>query len=287
METAAPAGGPGLTGGIAWCEGRWGTAAELSLPLDDRGLQLADGLFETVLIRSGQPCLLDEHLARWCEASKLLGLDPPPDHDQLMPLIQEAVHRALPDQECGALRLNWSRGSSPQRGIAPPLPGRHRFWLTLQPWIPSFNPISAIISRLERRNCDSVLSRCKTFAYGQAVQARREASQQGCDDALLLNTRGELCCSTTANLLLKPGGEGADAPWLTPPLRSGCLPGVMRARALQLGLAVEAELGESPGPDNQLLLINSLSCRGVLSLDDQPLSTQATAGESLWRALLD
>ena len=276
-----------MTGGVAWCEGRWGTPAELSLPLDDRGLQLADGLFETVLIRNGQPCLLDEHLQRWSEASALLGLDPPPDRDHLMPLIQEAVQRALPDQSCGALRLNWSRGSSPQRGIAPPRSGEHRFWLTLQPWIPSFNPISAIISRLERRNCDSVLSRCKTFAYGQAVQARREASQRGCDDALLLNTRGELCCSTTANLLLKPGGEGADAPWLTPPLRSGCLPGVMRARALQLGLAVEAELGESPGPDNQLLLINSLSCRGVLSLDDQPLSKQALAGESLWQALLD
>ena len=276
-----------MTGGVAWCEGRWGTPAELSLPLDDRGLQLADGLFETVLIRNGQPCLLDEHLQRWSEASALLGLDPPPDRNHLMPLIQEAVQRALPDQSCGALRLNWSRGSSPQRGIAPPRSGEHRFWLTLQPWIPSFNPISAIISRLERRNCDSVLSRCKTFAYGQAVQARREASQQGCDDALLLNTRGELCCSTTANLLLKPGGEGADAPWLTPPLRSGCLPGVMRARALQLGLAVEAELGESPGPDNQLLLINSLSCRGVLSLDDQPLSKQALAGESVWQALLD
>ena len=274
-----------MTGGIAWCEGRWGTAAELSLPLDDRGLQLADGLFETVLIRAGQPCLLDEHLVRWCEASKLLGLDPPPDHDQLMPLIQEAVHRALPDQECGALRLNWSRGSSPQRGIAPPLPGRHRFWLTLQPWQPNFKPISATISRLERRNCESVLSRCKTFAYGQAVQARREATQQGCDDALLLNTRGELCCSTTANLLLKRGDE-MEGHWLTPPLSSGCLPGVMRARALQLGLAVEAELGESLGPDDQLLLINSLSCRGVLSLDHQPLRTQAQAGESLWRILL-
>ena len=274
-----------MTGGIAWCEGRWGTAAELSLPLDDRGLQLADGLFETVLIRAAQPCLLDEHLARWCEASKLLGLDPPPDRNQLMPLIEEAVHRALPDQECGALRLNWSRGSSPQRGIAPPLPGRHRFWLTLQPWQPNFLPLTTVVSRLERRNCDSVLSRCKTFAYGQAVQARREATQQGCDDALLLNTRGELCCSTTANLLLKRGDE-MGGPWLTPPLSSGCLPGVMRARALQLGLAVEAELGESLGPDDQLLLINSLSCRGVLSLDHQPLRTQAQAGESLWRLLL-
>ena len=196
-----------MTEGIAWSDGHWGTTAELSLPLDDRGLQLADGLFETVLIRNGQPCLLDEHLQRWCEASALLGLDPPPARDQLMPLILEAAQRGLTTQSCGALRLNWSRGSSPQRGIAPPLPGQHRFWLTLQPWEPNFKPISAIISRLERRNCDSLLSRCKTFAYGQAVQARREATQQGCDDALLLNTRGELCCSTTANLLLRRGDD--------------------------------------------------------------------------------
>ena len=289
MEIAATAGGPGLTGGVAWCEGRWGTPAELSLPLDDRGLQLADGLFETVLIRAGQPCLLDEHLQRWGEASALLGLDPPPDRDHLMPLIQEAVQRALPDQSCGALRLNWSRGSSPQRGIAPPHSGGHRFWLTLQPWAPIFTPITAIISRLERRNSDSLLSRCKTFAYGQAVQAKREASQRGCDDALLLNTKGELCCSTTANLLLKRDGAKGDGPWLTPPLSSGCLPGVMRARTLRLGLAVEADLGASLGSDDQLLLINSLGCRGLLSLDHQPLHSQALGidpAESLWQKLL-
>ena len=278
-----------MTGGVAWCEGCWGTPAELSLPLDDRGLQLADGLFETVLIRNGQPCLLDEHLQRWSEASALLGLDPPPDRDHLMPLIQEAVQRALPDQSCGALRLNWSRGSSPQRGIAPPHSGGHRFWLTLQPWAPIFTPITAIISRLERRNSDSLLSRCKTFAYGQAVQAKREASQRGCDDALLLNTRGELCCSTTANLLLKRGGAKGDGPWLTPRLSSGCLPGVMRARALRLGLAVEADLGASLGSDDQMLLINSLGCRGLLSLDHQPLNSRAAVihpAESLWQRLL-
>ena len=61
----------------------------------------------------------------------------------------------------------------------------------------------------------------------------------------------------------------------------------MRARALQLGLAVEADLGESLRPDDQLLLINSLGCQRLLSLDQQPLSTHALAGELLWRALID
>jgi branched-subunit amino acid aminotransferase/4-amino-4-deoxychorismate lyase len=71
-------------------------------------------------------------------------------------------------------------------------------------------------------------SRCKTFAYTAAIQARREAERAGADDALLHNTHGELCCGTVANLLVHREGR-----WITPPLSSGCLPGVMRARALQ------------------------------------------------------
>ena len=51
-----------MTASVAWIDGQWGTAASLQLPLDDRALLLADGLFETVLIRNGEPQLLQEHL---------------------------------------------------------------------------------------------------------------------------------------------------------------------------------------------------------------------------------
>ena len=67
-----------MTSAIAWIDGQWGTAANLNLPLDDRGLLLADGLFETVLIRKGQPQLLQEHLLRWRDSAALLGMDAPP-----------------------------------------------------------------------------------------------------------------------------------------------------------------------------------------------------------------
>ena len=41
-------------GAIAWIAGRWGAPEELALPLNDRGLLLADGLFETVLVLQGR-----------------------------------------------------------------------------------------------------------------------------------------------------------------------------------------------------------------------------------------
>ena len=51
-----------MTTSVAWIDGKWGTAESLQLPLDDRALLLADGLFETVLIRNGEPPVSYTHL---------------------------------------------------------------------------------------------------------------------------------------------------------------------------------------------------------------------------------
>jgi branched-subunit amino acid aminotransferase/4-amino-4-deoxychorismate lyase len=269
-----------MSEGIAWLDGQWGAPHELSLPLNDRGLQLADGLFETVLIQGGEPQLLEEHLLRWATSANLLGMASPPERSHLQPLIEEATMRCGLQRGSGVLRLNWSRGASRQRGIDVPQPAQHRFWMTLESGEPTFRGVTAIICQQERRNADSLISRCKTFAYGQAVLARQEASQQGCNDALLLNTKNQLCSGTVANLIVKRNGT-----WLTPPLSSGCLPGVMRGRALTLGLIEEAELESDLRPNDEAALINSLSCRPVIALNGLPRA-QADA-EHFWRHLLE
>ncbi|MFN5119508.1 MAG: aminotransferase class IV [Cyanobacteriota bacterium] len=274
---------------IAWLDtpegDAWGSPDSLALPLGDRGLLLADGLFETVLVEDGEPRLLEEHLQRWQRSAALLGLAPPPDRRRLLPLVREAVQRSGIGQ--GALRLNWSRGSGgrgldlpeARPGEAPPLP---RFWLQLSAWQPDFQPVSTIVSRWERRNAASRLSRCKTFAYGGSIQARREAREAGAEDALLLSTTGELCCGTAANLLVIVQGR-----WLTPPDTSGCLPGVMRQRALAGGRAIEASISpDTLAGSEGVLLINSLSCRPIHRVDDLPLPRiPAAAAAELWRQL--
>ena len=278
---------------IAWINdpaphGQWGSPNELTLPINERGLLLADGLFETVLILDGQPRLLAEHLGRWHHSAALLGLAQPPDAPTVEPRIDEAISRS--GIGCGALRLNWSRGSggngSRGRGIAiPPADARRapRFWLQLNPHQPNFDPVRVIVSPTERRCPTSLLSQCKTFAYGPSIQARRQAQAAGADDALLPSTNGELSCGTTTNLMVRSGsGTG----WITPPLSSGCLPGIMRHRALVLGVAQEqpideAALMDSPGA----LLINSLGCRAISHLGPRALPIAPDA-EALWRSLL-
>ena len=269
---------------IAWFNEEWGQPAELALPLSDRGLQLADGLFETMLIHHNRPCLFDAHLRRWERSCELLGMAPPPKRAWLEPLIQKAIHRLGLVQGEGALRLNWSRGDGNQRGIGldhnAADPSRHRFWMTLQTHTPTFGSVRTWISCHEYRQASSLMSRCKTFSYGQSIQVRREAEQRGAEDGLMLSTNGTLCCGSSANLVVQRHGE-----WLTPPISDGCLPGVMRGEALKQGLLKEQSLSAEPQPGDQWLLINSLGCRTISQVNGEPLTNRGN-GETLWRSLL-
>ena len=270
--------------GIAWFNEEWGQPAELALPLSDRGLQLADGLFETILIHHNRPCLFDAHLRRWERSCELLGMAPPPKRAWLEPLIQKAIHRLGLARGEGALRLNWSRGDGNQRGIGldhnAADPSRHRFWMTLQGHTPTFGSVRTWISCHEYRQASSLMSRCKTFSYGQSIQVRREAEQRGAEDGLMLSTNGTLCCGSSANLVVQRHGE-----WLTPPISDGCLPGVMRGEALKQGLLKEQSLSAEPQPGDQWLLINSLGCRTISQVNGEPLTNRGN-GETLWRSLL-
>jgi para-aminobenzoate synthetase/4-amino-4-deoxychorismate lyase len=76
---------------------------------------------------------------------------------------------------------------------------------------------------------------------------RRARRRPDVDDVIMVNTRGELTETTRASLALELDGR-----WWTPPLGSGCLPGVERARLLEAGRLQErvlpvADLGRAEG----------------------------------------
>ena len=75
---------------------------------------------------------------------------------------------------------------------------------------------------------------------------RRRLRRPDVDDVIMVNTRGELTEVTRATLAVE-----VDGTWCTPPPESGCLPGVERARLLDLGVLHERVLrriGPGHGP---------------------------------------
>lgn len=78
------------------------------------------------------------------------------------------------------------------------------------------------------RHAQNEFAGTKVLSWAQNLTWYEEAHQRGLDELILLNERGEVCECTSANLFIAHGSEV-----FTPPLNSGCLPGVTRALLLE------------------------------------------------------
>ncbi|HLM03805.1 MAG TPA: aminodeoxychorismate synthase component I [Blastococcus sp.] len=86
------------------------------------------------------------------------------------------------------------------------------------------------------------------------VYVTRALRHPEADDVVLVNQRGELTETTTANLAVRLGGR-----WWTPPTSSGCLPGVERGRLLESGRLHERVLTVADlHAAEQVAVLNSL-----------------------------
>lgn len=218
----------------AWLDGRLCAVASAGLSFLDRGFLLADGLFETLLVKNGRPLRLADHGARLAAGARLLHL-PPPD----MAAITNGFDSLWQANNCQAdrsyiLRITYSRGVGSGRGLVPSLgDSKPTLLLLLAPYSPRPPQVAAIIAQSTRKNHHSPLANIKWLGgYGDNILAKQEAMAKGAAEALLLNGDGKLVGATTANVFLyMPDGR-----WLTPPLTSGALAGTVRAAIIAQGL---------------------------------------------------
>ena len=240
------------------------------IPLDDRGFSLGHGLFETVLWARGQLAHWDAHVQRLERGCRALGL-PAPDRAAFLAAATTAIAGAGTPARA-AVRLSWSAGSG-GRGLDMPDPLAPRLSVIVTAIEAVTGPVTLATARV-RRNDRSPTSRLKTLSYLDNVLARAEARAVGAEEALMLNTVGEIACAAAANVF-----------WVrhdvvfTPDLDCGVLDGIMRREVIaachHLGLQVE-EVYANPGrlAGAPMFITNSLmGVRAVASLDGQALLT--------------
>merc|ERR1712159_276192 len=97
---------------LGWINGHWGSFKDLTLPINGRGINFADGIFETILILNGTPQLLNEHINRWKKSAHILGMKPPPSKEWLTSLLHDGIMLLQLNNNNGVIRLNWTRGGS-------------------------------------------------------------------------------------------------------------------------------------------------------------------------------
>lgn len=247
--------------------GRILPASGACIPATDRGFLLGDGLFETIRIRQRGPVALDRHLARLAAGLKILNFGPLP-LDPAPALV--ALLKAGSVTE-GVARLTVSRGPAP-RGVLPPESPALTVLITAVAMSPIVSPARLIVARCTRRNQHSPLSRLKTMNYGDSILARQEAEAALADDAILLNTDGNVAETSTANLVFRFG----DA-WVTPPVADGGLPGTARARLLDAELISERRVTASELVQAEAgFVVSALTLRPIAAIDSRNLAAPGT-----------
>jgi branched-subunit amino acid aminotransferase/4-amino-4-deoxychorismate lyase len=240
------------------------------VPLDDRGLLLGDGLFETLLWSNHALILADAHAQRMIRGAAELGL-PPPSLDAFVRRAQAAVRIAGLRGARAAVRVTLTAGSG-GRGLDRPAQMKPRLFGTAAPAERPQTPASLIVTSV-RRNETSPASRLKTLAYLDNVLARREASAAGADEAVMLNTRGELACAAAASLFWVK-----DDVLLTPALDAGRMDGIMAAAvvaaAKDLGVETREVLARPSALESAdaIFLTNSLIGVRAAQLADRAVS---------------
>lgn len=231
------------------------SSAENVLPFDltDRGLLLADGVFDTSRVVGGRIIMKRVHLARLAGDAAALGIS------VSLSALETLARGAVPGEANGALRLTVTRGPG-ARGLAgagadtPTLMARFSPMETPFPVAPARLGISAI-----RRNPTSPSARHKTLSYTDNVMALREAVSAGHDEALLLSPDGNAACASAANVFALFGNR-----LVTPPVADGAMPGILRgwllAAAAEAGLeaAEESVTPERLAQADSIFLTNSL-----------------------------
>jgi branched-chain amino acid aminotransferase len=256
---------------------------DIAISPHDRGLTLGDGVFETIAVTEGIALWRDEHLERMRKAAAELGVPFP--KAQITTAVDALILRAKGHH---VLRLTLTRGAG-GRGLSadvstPTLIG------TSQPFDVSlrFQAMTMMTASL-RRNLQSPTSRLKTLSYIDNILAAREASAAGMDEALMLNTAGRVASATIGNVFLE-----IDGLLITPSLKEGILPGIMRnvviSKAKQMGVTVrERQVRPNDiAKADAMFVTNSLRfLRSVSRCDKKRFTRPSKLLDGLCKALLN
>lgn len=178
-------------------------------PSTDRrssGFWLGDGIFESLLVEEGEIFARRRHMGRLYNALEKIGLN----FEWLEERLESALTATL---EYFGSKTGQVRVTVLSSGDLLLSAREHEI------------PQSAIrvLHYPFPKNPFSILAGIKTLSYGENTHALRYAYSRGFDDVLLTNTEGLISESALSNFLAFDGQN-----WWTPPLSSGCLPGVTR-----------------------------------------------------------
>jgi len=211
------------------------------------GWPLGSGIFETVRTENLRPQLLSRHMRRVLLSARHLGLSLP-NEDHILDAIEHVIN-AEP-HPVGRLRLSFSSDHFVATHEAYLAKGSH------------------LVVGLHRTSGSSSERQHKVFPYTHHLDLLARATEQGCDEFICVDDLGRVTEGAVSNVALRIGRQ-----WLTPPITSGILPGVIRALAIERCevLVREISANDLMSCDGAIAMSSLKIAMPIASIDVRPI----------------
>lgn len=225
---------------IAYVDGQFVAHTQASVPMEDRGHQFADGIYEVIELREARLIDATRHWQRLEASLAGLGIPLPMSMASLQAVVAELLRRN--GRRNGLLYVQVTRGAAKRD---------HLYAVDLQPrltmsLLPAKPPSAvavekgvSVITLPDQRwgRCD-----IKSIALLPNIMARQESANQGAREAWLVNAAGVITEGSASNsFIVNEAGE-----LQTHPLGTQILPGIVRARVLEMARAAQIVVRETP-----------------------------------------
>ncbi|HZG72985.1 MAG TPA: D-amino-acid transaminase [Chondromyces sp.] len=204
---------------IAYFNGEYISPDQPVIPIDERGHQFGDGIYEVIRVYNQKPFMLDEHIERLFTSADAIKLNIGKEKEEMKAIISELIQKS--NLENLDIYLQITRGVAPRAHLFPDCPVS--ISMTAKPFreMPEGlreKGISIIFHEDERwSNCY-----IKSLNLLPNILAKQTASEQGCYEAVLVRD-GYITEGTSSNVFIVKNGEL----WTTP-LSNRILHGVTR-----------------------------------------------------------
>lgn len=260
-----------MTEPIAFVDGALLPRAQASVSVDDAAVRYGAACFETMRATRRHVFRLHAHLERLRAGLEAMSVAPPPATDLERAVVMTLEANGLPEAR---IRLSVSAGRMPGPDLAA-AEGPSIVVLADPVGGDAPPPLALAVSSV-RVDAGRPLAFAKNAQYLPYLLARAEARATGADDALLLNTTGEVCETSAANLVVVRDGQV-----VTPSLSSGPLPGVTRSVLLELAVTLRRTAIE------QAITLDDLAAADEVFVTNsvvgtQPVRSVAHEGSVVW-----
>jgi D-alanine transaminase len=207
---------------VAWIDGRVVPYESATVPIDDRGLQFAESLYEVVPITGGAVRLLPEHVARMKRAAPEVACEAGvPELSEWERIVAELLERE-PLIE-GLLYAQVTGGSAPREHVPESTPAP-TFFAYITPFrFPRDADVRRGISAVTLPDIRWARRDLKTTMLLPAVLAKREARRRGAQEALYIGPQDLVHEGASSNVFAVEGTA-----LTTPSQSTRLLPGTMR-----------------------------------------------------------